>query len=44
MARERTLSQKIGNKARILFSPLLFNIPPEIPATAVRQDKEVKNI
>lgn len=44
MARKRMLSQNIGNKARILFSPLLFNTLPEVPATAIRQDKEVKHI
>ena len=37
-------SSKIKNKSKIPPSPLLFNIVLEVLATAVRQEKEIKDI
>lgn len=37
-------SPKIKNKSRCPVSSLLFNFQPEVPATAMRREKEIRGI
>ena len=36
--------RRLGTKKDIQISPLLFNIALKVPATAVREEKEIREI
>ena len=40
----KSIPPKIRNKIRCTLSPLLFNIVLEVPATGIREEKEIKGI